>query len=88
MDKTKISKIKKSLFKNLVKRNYRTATLSSLKKTKQTHSKVDTIKYPNYKIQPYLQCPTLTFEKTSTEDPGASTACDIQPQPKLQLHQD
>ena len=44
----------------------KTATFISLKETQLTHTKVRTINYTEYAIQPYLSTPALSFEESST----------------------
>ena len=61
-----ICSMKKSSFKNLIKRYWRTATFSSIKEIQLTHTKVITILYPEYTIQQYLSTPALKIEESST----------------------
>ena len=66
MDENKIAKMKKSIFKNLVKTNVRKATFSYLRETQLTHTKINTISYPKFTIQPYLECQSFSFTESFT----------------------
>ena len=66
IEENDIMKIKKSAFKNLVRKQVRTAVFSSLKVTQSSHIKVSAIKYPDFITQPYLKSQDLTFEESST----------------------
>ena len=44
----------------------RNATFCYLKETQLTHTKINTIIYPDFSTQSYLHSPTLTFEESST----------------------
>ena len=57
--------IKKSIFKNLVKKDVKAAAFENLKETQSTHIKINTIKYIKLQLQPYLDSSSLTIEQRS-----------------------
>ena len=66
IEENDIIKMKKSSFKNLVRKKVRTAVFCSLKVTQSSHIKVSAIKYSDFITQPYLKSQDLTFEESST----------------------
>ena len=57
--------MKKAAFKNIVKNLVKIAAFDKLKEVQSTHTKINTIKYEQFKLQPYLDSNTLTVEERS-----------------------
>ena len=66
LDEDEIGKTKKSIFKKLVRKHVKDATFTKLKEMQSEHTKINTIKYESFKIQPYIDSDILTSEQIST----------------------
>ena len=67
LDEDKIGKTKKkTVFKKLVRQHVKDATFTQLKLMQSEHTKINTIKYESFKIQPYIDSDILTSEQIST----------------------
>ena len=65
LNEEEISKTKKSVFKNMVKKHVKDATFTQLKEMQKEHTKINTIKYNAFKMQPYLDSDLLNSEEIS-----------------------
>ena len=65
LDEDKIGETKKSVFKKLVRKHVKHATFTKLKEMQSEHTKINTIKYESFKIQPYIDSDILTSEQIS-----------------------
>ena len=66
MDEGQIVKMKRSAFKNIVRRKVKSAAFSSLKVTQSSHLKIKKIIYTSLNTQTYLNSQELSFEESST----------------------
>ena len=65
LNEEEINKTKKSVFKNMVKKHVKDATFTQLKEMQKEHTKINTIKYNAFKMQPYLDSDLLNSEEIS-----------------------
>ena len=66
MEEGQIMKMKKSAFKNIVRRKVKSAAFSSLKVTQSSHIKINKINYNSFSTQTYLNSQEISFEESST----------------------
>ena len=60
------SSLTKAQFKNMVKKNVRSATFKLLKETQQNHIKIKHIEYEQFQMQPYLTSHLFSNDEVST----------------------
>ena len=66
IEEGQIVNIKKSAFKNIVKRKVKAAAFSVLKELQSSHIKISSIKFTSFETQPYLKSQVLRLDESST----------------------